>query len=143
MDLLSGFSPQSTNGTSDSTLMYNKLGMNIGPTYFWFIASLRCEISRCQRCAVMSGQLNFWEKLRMAVSCSHSKNEPMSHSECKNVTTSLIQTCDIVSVQLSSLNKTFIIMNGYKTKEVGPSGDNSDLYLRLPGLNFGQDSSLN
>jgi hypothetical protein len=30
----------------------------------------------------------------MAVSCSHSKNEPMSHSECKNVTISLIQSYD-------------------------------------------------
>jgi hypothetical protein len=32
-------------------------------------------------------------------------------------------------------------MNIYKTKQVGSSGDNSDSYLRLPDLNFGQDIS--
>jgi hypothetical protein len=67
----------------DSSLMYNKFSVGIAPTHLWFIACLRCQISRYQASAVVSEQLKFLGKV---TSCSYSKNESMSHSEYTNMT---------------------------------------------------------
>jgi hypothetical protein len=60
--LLKDLSPLKANDSFDTSLMYNKFSVGIGPTYSCFIAYRRCQISGHRSC-VMSEELQILGKV--------------------------------------------------------------------------------
>jgi hypothetical protein len=82
--------------------MYNSLAWVLdGPT-FKVIACISCQISDYQRhVATLARTATIPGNAVNATACSHSKNELMLLSECKNVTTCLLFTYSLYLIALN------------------------------------------